>query len=231
MSDDVIDQKEEVSAFDIGDLLEYDEFDGSDTDIDACAYANVVHNESPGVPLSIELNESMCQERLGHDGQIVTAVPTDCGYLKGAEIFLRIDSNDDGGTASTNTTTTITTAGSGKQRSTSSLNSINTSSISNSNKLSIESRTISDGPSTSSGQYSLSLDGGADELQYENEFDDGDEEDDARDGCGQSASASPSIGCGSQRRHRSGGGQHYLHRRPAVENDNEQLLFEGILYR
>lgn len=201
------------TSFDLADLLEYDEFDGGyDEDGDAGA-ARLAGNSrvETGVPLSVELNESMCQEKSDSarlqqpiaTGELLLSAHSDCGYSKGADIFLRIDSNDDA--SSTNTTTTITTA-SGPQ---------------SNNKLSIDSQTIGDGPSTSSGQYSLSLDGDGDvELQYENEFIDQDD-DDVVD------SFSQPSGRHHLKTHQSGH-HHHLLRRPAVENDNEQLLFEGI---
>lgn len=200
------DAAKQNASFDLADLLEYDEFDG-DEDVAYNAIAAAAAQEDTGVPLSVELNESINQPRSGEEVHLPLAVDDPVGFPKGAEIFLRIDSNDDA--SCTHTTTTITTA-SGSQTN---------------NKLSIESRTVSDGPSSSSGQYSLSLDGDAmgdaiGELQYENEFVDSndDEEDEHFGGGGHRMITNQS----SHHHH------HHLHRRPAVENDNEQLLFEGI---
>lgn len=127
-------------SLDLADLLEYDEFDSFEAARDLPSPDNEI-----GVPLSVELSDSMCQisgpttvpSQTPFDGG-----PNDDGFVKSAEIFLRLDSDNDSGT-----TTTITIASG-------SLNS----------KQSLDST----GGGPSSGQFS-SIDCDI-ELQYENEF-------------------------------------------------------------
>lgn len=209
------------ASFDLADLLEYDEFDGYDgaaaTEPDNCM---TINDNDYGVPLSVELSESMCQNNINRNELIqlqrANAIDTieliastdatisasssidDANnqpqiFLKSAEIFLRIDNNEE-----SSTTTTITMA----------------SSAFNSNKQSVDSSIdTGGGGEPSSGQFSSSIDGGdVIELQYENEFFDPNDEESH---FGESPTA---------RRHR----HHRHHLGGNVENDNEQLLLEGI---
>lgn len=209
------------ASFDLADLLEYDEFDGYDgsaaTESDNCM---TINDNDYGVPLSVELSESMCQNNINraelmqlqranaidtidpaHAATTETTVTSSSSvdeaneqeqnFVKSAEIFLRIDNNEE-----SSTTTTITMA----------------SSSFNSNKQSMDSTNDTGDPGEpgepSSGQFSSSIDGGdVIELQYENEFFDPDDEE---SNFGESSTA---------QRHHLGGN---------VEYDNEQLLLEGI---
>lgn len=164
-------------SLDLADLLEYDEFDSFEAAREIPSPDNEI-----GVPLSVELSDSMCQ--ISGPTTAPSQTPfdggsTEDGFVKSAEIFLRLDNDGDSGT-----TTTITMASG-------SLNS----------KQSLDST----GGGPSSGQFS-SIDCDI-ELQYENEFFDPN-----NDEC--------NFGTEPSR----------VHHRSTIENDNEQLLLEGISF-
>lgn len=166
---------------DLMDLFEYDEYDEYDhtyqlIDEDKCS------TES-GVPLSVELSESLHKSQTSVTGQ-----PSD--FVKAPEIFLRFDPSGTGISKITETIAESSSDNSGSLKN-------EPKKLQNCGKLnSLESNESNDVILITNGDDCV-------ELQYENEFIDPNEPD-----CELSQSAS--------KRHNS------------IDNDYEELLFEGI---
>lgn len=171
-------------SFDLTDLFEYDEFDSFDAPRHTFHSLESVNDDDFGVPLSVELSQSICQNIAN------ASVQSECttndhdlvDFVKAPEIFLRIGDAE----TATGTTTTITTSSTKKTDG------------SDKKTDSIEST----GSDVSVAQTNH---GDIVELQYENEFSDPNTDEYDVGNLG-------------------------FERSTQFENDNEQLLFEGIHY-
>lgn len=161
---------------DLMDLFEYDEFDSYDEN----TYQLIDEDSSGGVPLSVELLESLSKNQTP-----VSDEPTN-SFVKAPEIFLRIDAN--GSNASTTDLCTASTSHNFQN-----IETIELKHCEKSNSLE---------SSDSNDVLLLTKHGDCVELQYENEF--SDESD-----CDRNQSERKQDN--------------------SIENDYEELLFEGII--
>lgn len=210
--------------FDLGELLEYDEIEYvvdcvESSDFESHELLQAGTTAEQGIPLNIELLESMCQSETKHGTVSALALSTNdttkpnplqmkqTDFIKAPEIFLRIDNNDHDATKANKMTAHTTHDSSLASVSSSSASLVQ--STSSKKLLLCDIKTDSfesiEGPDSNGRQIDIDF---ANELQYENEFFDPNVDD-----VGNNFSVEPSASS-------------YL---TSHENDdNEQLLLEGI---